>query len=330
MITVTLYTKANCEPCEAARRDLEGLQSEIPHTLALVNVEEDADLLAAYGERVPVLQVGPYVLDAPMTRDKISMTLAAARDRLEQTSEDPTLNARRRRGARFAGADRAVHWFSRHYMAVINLFLFLYVGLPFLAPVLMNAGMPALARPIYGAYGAVCHQMAFRSWFLFGDQPVYPREAAQVEGFTTYGVATGQDEDDLLDARTYIGNEDIGYKVAYCQRDVAIYGAMLVFGLIYAATGRRIPALPWYLWVLIGIAPIAVDGFSQLLSQIPNWPFWEYRESTPLLRTLTGALFGFTTGWFGIPLLEDSMADTRLNMASKKARLEAKGAIDTD
>lgn len=323
MITVTLYTKAECSLCDEAIADLEALSKKIPHTLAKVDIEEDPDLKAAYGERVPVLQVGPYTLEAPFDRPKIEMTLAAARDRLNQSAGDVALQARRRRGAQVSGADRFTHWISRRYLALLNVFLFLYVGLPFLAPVFMQAGYPALARPIYSVYGAVCHQMAFRSWFLFGEQPVYPRVAAGVEGFETYGLATGQSEEDLLAARQFVGNESVGYKVAYCQRDVAIYGAMLLFGLIYAASRRKIPPLPWYLWILIGIAPIALDGFSQLLGQLPSFNFWAYRESTPFLRTLTGGLFGFSTAWFGFPLLEESMAETRRMLAAKRARLGA-------
>ncbi len=328
MITVTLYTRKDCSPCEQVKADLESLQSEIPHTLALVDVDEDPDLQVAYGERVPVLQVGPYTVEAPMDRAKISMTLAAARDRMQQTKGDPKLAARRERGASFSSADRIIHWFSRHFMMVLNLFIFLYVALPFMAPVFMNAGVPALARPIYSVYGALCHQMAFRSWFLFGDQVAYPRASAGVEGYVTYGEATGLDEDDLLEARRFIGNEEVGYKVAYCERDIAIYGAMFLFGLLFVASGRRIPPLPWYWWVIIGILPIGIDGFSQLLSQIPGWPFWDYRESTPLLRTLTGALFGFSTAWFGFPLIEESMAETRVNFAAKKARLDAKARAE--
>lgn len=300
------------------------MQKSIPHTLALVDIESDADLKTAFGARVPVLQVGPYILEAPFDRKKIDMTLAAARDRQEQMADDPKFKKRKERGGQLSRTDRAGHWFSRHYLALLNLILFLYVGLPFLAPVLMNAGYPQAARPIYSLYGAVCHQLAFRSWFLFGDQPIYPRGAAGLEGYQSFQQATGIDEDDpsqLLAARDFIGNEQVGYKVAFCQRDVAIYGGMLVFGLLFAATGRRIRPLHWALWILIGIAPIAIDGFSQLLSQFPGFSLWEYRESTPLLRTLTGALFGFTTAWFGFPLLEESMAETRVMVASKKARL---------
>jgi len=322
MVTVTLYTKDNCSLCEQAKEDLHALQDKIPHNLALVNIDEDEDLKAAYGTRVPVVQVGPYVLEAPFDRQKLEMTMAAARDRAEQIESDPKYAERKARGARMERSDRIAQFLGRHYLALLNLLIFLYVGLPFLAPVLMNAGYPGLARPIYSTYGAVCHQMAFRSWFLFGDQHVYPRAATGMAELTSYEAATGLNGEDLLAARGFIGNEQVGYKVAFCQRDVAIYGAILVFGLLYAATGRRIPPLHWMLWLAIGIAPIGLDGFSQLLSQIPGWTFWEYRESTPLIRTITGAIFGFTTAWFGIPLLDESLRDVRVQVASKAARLK--------
>jgi uncharacterized membrane protein len=115
--------------------------------------------------------------------------------------------------------------------------------------------------------------------------------------------------------------------VAFCQRDVAIYGALLLFGVIFAVTKRRIPPLPTLLWLIIGLGPIGLDGFSQLLSQPPLGDFallnWlPLRESTPLLRTLTGAIFGFTTGWFGYPMVEETMQDTRRALLVKFKRLE--------
>ncbi|MEX1247340.1 MAG: DUF2085 domain-containing protein [Anaerolineales bacterium] len=323
MITVTLYTKKDCSPCEKALRDLKALQAKIPHNLATVDIESDPDLKKAYAARVPVLQTGPYTLAAPFDRKKVEATLAAARDRQEQKGK----NARPEKAGGSEFGDRFGRWLGRSYLGLLNLILFVYVGLPFLAPTLMKAGYPDLARPIYSMYGAVCHQLAFRSWFLFGEQPIYPRASAGLEGYETLQQATGIEESDpasLLQARDFIGNEQLGYKVAYCQRDIAIYGAMLIFGLLYVATGRRIPGLHWTLWILIGIAPIAIDGFSQLLSQFQGFNLWEYRESTPLLRTLTGALFGVTTAWFGFPLLEESMAETRVALAAKSARRKAR------
>lgn len=327
MITVTLYTKDNCSLCETAKQDLLALQAKIPHNLALVDIEQDPELKAAFGTRVPVVQAGPYTVEAPFDRRKLEATLAAANDRQEQMAGDPKFEARKARGGQISGSDRFTAWLGRSYMLLLNLLLFLYVGLPFLAPTLMNAGYPQLARPIYGMYGALCHQLAYRSWFLFGEQPFYPRAAAGLEGYQSFQQATGINEDNpssLLEARRFIGNEQMGYKVAYCERDIAIYGSMLIFGLVFAASGRRLRALPWWLWVLVGIAPIALDGFSQLFSQIPGFNLWVHRESTPLIRTITGALFGLTTAWFGFPILEESMAETRLAAATKQARLKGK------
>jgi uncharacterized membrane protein len=129
-------------------------------------------------------------------------------------------------------------------------------------------------------------------------------------------------EDDELAARAYIGEPGIGYKVALCERDIAIYGGILLFGLVFSLTGRRIKPLPWYFWLLFGILPIAIDGFSQLLSQ-PPLGFFAYRESTPLLRSITGFLFGLTTAWFGFPIVEESMVDVRRYYGQKMARAKA-------
>jgi uncharacterized membrane protein len=92
-----------------------------------------------------------------------------------------------------------------------------------------------------------------------------------------------------------------------------------LFGILYALTNRRIPPLPWYLWLLFGILPIALDGLSQLLSQ-PPLEFFPFRESTPFMRSITGFLFGYTTAWFGYPLVEVTMRDSRNLMRRKLDR----------
>jgi uncharacterized membrane protein len=270
-----------------------------------------------------VIQVGPFTLEAPFDKQKLKMTLGAAKDAQTQRIkfEGDAYKRKVKRKNKLESIDRISYYLSKHYLAFANVFLAFYVGMSFVAPVLMNAGYPQLAKPIYSFYGAVCHKLAYRSWFLFGEQPVYPREAANVEGYITYGEATGLSEENLFEARGFNGNEVMGYKIAFCQRDVAIWGMMWVFGLLYAITRRKIPALPWYLWILIGMIPIGLDGFSQLFSQTGLSSFIPYRESTPFLRTLTGALFGFTTAWFGFPVLEETFEDTRKMLAAKRARI---------
>jgi len=89
-----------------------------------------------------------------------------------------------------------------------------------------------------------------------------------------------------------------------------------LFGIIFSITGKKIPSLPLVAWFILGIVPIGLDGVSQIISQLP-WDIIPLRESTPLLRSITGGLFGFTTAWFGYPIVEESMADTRKVMAVK-------------
>jgi uncharacterized membrane protein len=327
MQTVTLYTKTDCSLCDQVKADLAAIQDDFPHTIVEIDIASDQALIDEFGQKVPVVEIGPYKREAPITRQDLTVTLGAAQHRVEQLEkvDDPKFEARKRRGQTLTKADRFSYWFSKRWIWVINLAVLIYVGLPFLAPVLMNAGVTGPATVIYRGYGFVCHQLAYRSWFLFGDQVAYPRAAAQVEALETYGQRTGLGEGgsnaELLGARGYVGEEGVGYKVAFCERDVAIYAAILVFGLIFAFTGRRLPPLPWYLWALIGVVPIGLDGFSQLLSQ-PPFELWAYRESTPLLRTLTGALFGVATAWFGIPLVEETMEDTRKTLRVKIKRLD--------
>ena len=199
--------------------------------------------------------------------------------------------------------------------------LLLYVGLPILAPVLMKYKMPRAANVIYKIYSPLCHQLAYRSFFLFGEQLFYPRELAGIEGVSTYEEISGYDSEDLLMARNFLGNEIAGYKIALCQRDLAIYLAILSFGLLFSLTGSKIKPIPWYVWILFGIIPIGIDGFSQLISQL-GWTLLSWfpvRESTPLLRFISGSMFGLFTAWYGYPYIEESIAETRLSIAIKNA-----------
>jgi len=322
MLNVTLYTRPGCQPCDEVKAELEELRSQYPHRLAEVNIEADAALMAKYGQIIPVVEAGPYSLKAPITRQKLQMTLGAASDRKNQLEklEDPTYKARVKKGKSVTTGDRISYWIAKRYLLVLNLFMLFYVGLPFLAPTLMKMGAELPANIIYRMYKPLCHQFGFRSFFLYGEQPFYPLAEAGLTGYTTFDVVSGIPHLDdpysvtRFDARNYIGDETVGYKVALCERDIAIYLAILGFGVVFGLTGRRFKSLHWILWLLIGIGPIGLDGFSQLFSQF-NWPWLmslvPYRESTPYLRVLTGLLFGLATAWFAYPSIEESMSETR-------------------
>ena len=260
------------------------------------------------------------------------MTLGAAVDRRSQLDrlgrEDH--HDRVRRGQTISGSDRFMFWISRHYLAVINLFMLLYFGLPVLAPVLMKVGATLPANLIYTIYKPLCHQFGFRSFFLFGDQAYYPLKEAGIPNVQTFEEVTGFEDlhnpaaPSRFQARQFVGNDTVGFKMALCERDIAIYSAIFLFGVVYSLTKRRIRPLHWMLWVLIGMGPIGLDGFSQLFSQM-DWSLLAsilpYRESTPLLRVLTGGLFGLATAWFAYPYMEDSFGETRQFFIKKFAAI---------
>jgi len=210
-----------------------------------------------------------------------------------------------------SGTDKFTLWLSKSYIWLFNFAVALFVGLPFLAPVLMNAGLVLPAKVVYTMYSPLCHQFPFRSLFLFGEQPYYPRELAGLPYEITYEDIEQKETINVLTARKFIGDDFTGYKVALCERDIALYGAILVFGILFVASKRRIKALKWYIWLVIGILPMAVDGASQLPGLMSNHlPEFLVRESTPLLRYLTGSLFGFTTAWYLYPMIEETMRDS--------------------
>ncbi len=310
MIEVTLYSRQDCHLCELAQEALNALQTAVPHHLNVIDVDSDPKLQKEFGFEVPVIVVGPYTLRAPIDAKDLEISLRAAehRDRqIEQIDQDIATGKAQIELA-WTGSDSFSLWLSRHYLALLNILVVVYLGLPFLAPVLMNAGWTTPAHWIYTGYSYVCHQLAYRSWFLFGEQAVYPRALAGLDGLKTLNEVSGINDNDLLATRNFTGDSHIGYKVALCERDVAIYAGILLFGLLYGLFKRKFPKIPWYLWLILAIFPIGLDGFSQLITQL--FAALPDRESTPFLRTLTGFMFGFFSCWYFYPMVEESMKES--------------------
>lgn len=188
-------------------------------------------------------------------------------------------------------ASKLVIGIARHWLAIFNIAWGAYVFLPFLAPILMAVGWNGPARLIYGVYSFACHQLPDHSYFLFG-----PNLAPSLSVLESNGLEAGTN---IFLQRRFIGNEALGFKVAICQRDVAIYGSVLLGGLLYALARKRTRPLDWRLYLLF-LIPIAVDGTTQLFG---------LRESNWWLRSLTGALFGTASVWLAYPYVDGAMQD---------------------
>ena len=180
---------------------------------------------------------------------------------------------------------------ARHWLALFNTAWGIYVLLPFLAPILMHFGLYAPARLIYAGYSMLCHQLPDHSYFVFGNVA-----APSLEMLETGGMEAGLG---LLGQRSFIVTPWFGYKVALCQRDVAIYGSIFIAGLIYATVRKRVKPIPLKLFVIL-LIPMAIDGVTQMFGlRTSNW--W--------LRSVTGALFGFAAVFLAYPYVQQAMDD---------------------
>ena len=195
---------------------------------------------------------------------------------------------------------------ARRGYALLFAFVFiLYPAAASLPPYLMVRGHERAAGVLYKLFSPLCHQLPQRCYFLFGPQSWYPLELSGQSGLLTLSAASGLPEESVR-KRAFIGTPEMGYKMAVCQRDVAIYLSLALFCVVFCLSGNRLPKLSTKLWILLSLLPMALDGFSQLFSwAIPAIPV---RESTPLLRSITGGMFGFFLGWFLLPRLEESLS----------------------
>jgi uncharacterized membrane protein len=173
----------------------------------------------------------------------------------------------------------------RHWLATVNICLAAFLGGALAAPSFAAFGWRSAADALYAAYHLTCHQWAFRSFFLFGRgsgglAAVYSQNQLAALGADPFG---------------FVGGSAVGWKLAICERDLAIYVGVLIVGLVYA---RRRTIAPIGFGAFAAFAlPMALDGFTQLFG---------WRESTWELRVFTGLLFGFASAWLVLPRLDAS------------------------
>ena len=205
-------------------------------------------------------------------------------------------------------------WVYRNYIFLTIILILVYLTGAFLAPIFQNSGFQSPADLLYRFYSSTCHQFAFRSWFLYGKQPFYALERAGIQNLDTYEQISGKSPTDLDAARQFTGNAEAGYKVALCQRDVAIFSGLMLAALGFLIWKRKWQPISVFMWIILGVLPIFLDGISQLGgSSFPFFAFLPARESYPFMRTSTGLLFGVTTGLYLFPKMENLLKIIKIN-----------------
>jgi len=228
-------------------------------------------------------------------------------------------------------ANRAVYWLVRHWIVVFALLAGLYVGLPWLAPVFMQLGWTGAGKTLYALYSTQCHQLPQRSFFLFGPQVMYSLDQIQ--------ALVGATNNPLV-LRQFIGNAEMGWKVAWSDRMVAMYSGTLLLGLLYWPLRRRIRPLPWWGFALL-LLPMGVDGLTHMVSDLAGLG-QGFRDSNAWLAVLTGnalpatfyagdalgsfncwmrlisgALFALGVVWMAFPYLDRAMTDSAAQIEAK-------------
>lgn len=176
---------------------------------------------------------------------------------------------------------RSTQWMLQHWMGIFVVLFGLFNLLPFLAPVLAQLGVNPAADLIYMLYAPLCHQMAHRSFFLFGDQVMYSPEQLPLS-------LTGDLTGNMLALKQFRGGDVIGWKVAWSDRMVYMYGAMWLFALLYAAESRnyRVRRLPIWAFLFL-MLPMALDGTTHMVSDFGGGLFSGFRYTNEWLANLT-------------------------------------------
>lgn len=209
---------------------------------------------------------------------------------------------------------------SRHWFELFLVVYGLWVWTPFLAPLLMHIGWGGAGKEIYFIYSFFCHQLPERSYFLFGQKIMYPLSEIQ-------SAWRGTTNPIIL--RQFIGNEAMGWKIAWSDRMVSFYTSIWLFAVAWFPFRKKIKPLS-FLGFALFLLPIALDGGTHLISDFAGigqgfrdtnqWLAILTNNSLPVtfyigdaigsfnsfMRIFTGLLAGLGIAWLVFPYLEES------------------------
>jgi uncharacterized membrane protein len=220
-------------------------------------------------------------------------------------------------------ANRVVLGIGRHWLLIFIVISGLYAGLPWLAPVFMKIAWADAGRAIYTIYATQCQQLPERSYFLFGGKSMYSLAEVQT-------VWQNTNNPHIL--RQFIGNQQLGWKVAWSDRMVSLYTVIFIGSLLYGPVRKKLKPLPIWTYALI-ILPMFIDVSTHMASDMAgigngfrdsniwlmaltgnSFSTWFYAGDglgsfNSWMRLITGLLFGISSVWLVYPYIEQAMAE---------------------
>jgi len=213
-------------------------------------------------------------------------------------------------------------WISSHWFELFLLVYGIWVFVPFLAPVFMGLGMSGVGRAIYFTYSFFCHQLPERSFFFFGEKTMYSLDEIQ---------SVWQNTVDPILLRKFIGNEAMGWKVAWSDRMISFYTSVWFFAILWRTVRKRIKPISWWGFALL-LLPMVLDGGTHTISDLAGiglgfrdtnrWLLIITDHSLPMsfyygdalgsfnswARFITGLLAGLGITWLAFPFIHQPQA----------------------
>jgi uncharacterized membrane protein len=174
-------------------------------------------------------------------------------------------------------------WISNHWFALFLLVYGLWVFTPLLAPVFMQLGMTSVGKAIYFIYSFFCHQLPERSFFFFGEKTMYSLGEIQ---------AVWQNTVNPMVLRKFIGNETMGWKIAWSDRMISFYTSIWFFAVLWRLLRQKIKPLSWWTFALL-LLPMVIDGGTHAISDLAGIGLG-FRDSNQWLAVLTNNAFSET------------------------------------
>ena len=147
-------------------------------------------------------------------------------------------------------------WLARYWFQMFLIIYGLWVWLPFTAPIFMHIGWSGPGKAIYFLYSFFCHQLPERSFFLFGQKTMYSLSEIQT---------AWQNTNDPFILRGFIGNETMGWKIAWSDRMISFYTSVWLFALALWPLRRKVKPVSWGGFALL-LLPIILDGSTHAVS----------------------------------------------------------------
>ena len=209
------------------------------------------------------------------------------------------------------------HWFGT-FLIVYGLWVFF----PFLAPVFMQLGWTGAGKAVYFIYSFFCHQLPERSFFWFGEKTMYSLSEVQ---------SVWKNTDNPMILRQFIGNQSMGWKVAWSDRMISFYTSVWMFAAIWYPFRRRIKPLSWWGFALL-LLPLVLDGGTHAISDFAGigsgfrdtntWLALLTNHAFPatfyagdalgsfnsIMRFITGILAGLGIVWLAFPYIHQTQA----------------------